>query len=869
MILSLHKLLVIYSNCYPHIVFRHERQELMSASITSRSLRADSGPKRFLSKLLHKKSRESPASSGSSTKHSVSSAEASEDQGNKKRLSLSSQTPRSMDSQGTYIDDDDSSIFNHESDEEGGVLLGNNSEVFSTSLLDEDNAMLFAHDEKIAFPTDVPDEEDKLPWSGLTYEALIFPKFVRTTKRSKRSPRMLNNMFLAQELHCADVESPASSDVESDVEKNSDRESITTENTSSMNKNKLLVMEFSRDGKYLAVAGHDGRITVWQVISSPLSRLQYKNYAASEVKDKKSKMYMSAPVFHQEPVRVFEGHGKTVLALDWSKNNFLVSGSMDRTAKLWNVERAECLETFKHHDFVTAVKFHPTDDRFFVSGSLDNNVRLWSILENSVAFTRDLGDDVLITALAMTPTGSHTVVGGFNGSLFALETQGLHLLDRAEVKERFLAQPFHRKNGNTITGIRVFENTAAVDVPSSSLAKWNLLVTTNDSRIRLIDMRQKKLVTRFRGASNSSSSIVASLSEDNRYVISGSEDHCCYVWENSNTIINNKLRIAMKDFYVEGKHHMNDTHKKVTELLHDNKLWKKLSLHKFLEDGNGQTYIANENNSYSCFHAHHAKVNAAIFAPENTKTLLEFSDDIIFDLVSRVPLLEKYGLSPRRKNITFPEESGMNKGHIIVTGDQLGVIRVFRQDSAYGVRKALVDMRKSSKCMSSLSPADSREVMSVSCRSKIDLSGINMKLMKTRSLSPSLDYSSSLRGKLSKLKPPRSANNSTFSSVVSGIPPGEITPGPLNLKSVKSFHNMPVLTSSSQMSLKDPKGFPRGKELTANYVTIPTVHDHEDTRSYSDESNIQGTNTPRSLSAVPVKRTGSSSSITETKISNA
>ena len=72
---------------------------------------------------------------------------------------------------------------------------------------------------------------------------------------------------------------------------------------------------------------------------------------------------------------------------------------MDKTVKLWHVDRDRCLQTFEHEDFVTSVKFHPLDDRFFLSGSLDNGVRLWSVLENSVSYSKNLGDEVLITAL--------------------------------------------------------------------------------------------------------------------------------------------------------------------------------------------------------------------------------------------------------------------------------------------------------------------------------------------------------------------------------------------------------------------------------------------------------------------------------------
>ena len=57
---------------------------------------------------------------------------------------------------------------------------------------------------------------------------------------------------------------------------------------------------------------------------------------------------------------------------------------MDKTVRLWHVSRGECLCCFQHIDFVTAIAFHPKDDRYFLSGSLDGKLRLWSIPDKKV-----------------------------------------------------------------------------------------------------------------------------------------------------------------------------------------------------------------------------------------------------------------------------------------------------------------------------------------------------------------------------------------------------------------------------------------------------------------------------------------------------
>ncbi|KAK6465259.1 WD40-repeat-containing domain protein [Scheffersomyces coipomensis] len=694
--------------------------------------------KRFRNKTSpsSSKSRNSTTSSESSTAmvdHSIASMPTPRRQGSSGSRKSAGQRDPSVT---RYLDFDNSSLYdddayfdedgaNHDSDDDDDSSTSNLSLKKTTSLetLDKHRSEIPHFDdhmfnEKVNFPSledthfdDIPLEiqkEEEPPWVGMTYEYLLTPKYVKTSKRNKRSPRILNNVFLAQELNYSeDLKKNSITDFEggSVVSDTSDRDTAPeagidvelSEKTDAANKNEIFVMEFSRDGKYLATAGENATIVIWKVVSSPLGRLEFKNTenelnVISKAHHKKHDVYSSAPVFHQKPFKVLHGHTKGILTLDWSKNNFLLSGSMDRTAKLWHVERDTCLQTFQHEDFVTTAKFHPTDDRFFLSGSLDNHARLWSILETKVAYSKNLGDDVLITASQFTPDGRYIIIGGFNGSLFVLETKGLYHVNRFEIKDRSMVNPFHNKNGNKITGIKIFNNSNYKEGSTTKeLDKWSFLITTNDSKVRLVHWSSKRLVTRFKGLTNSSSSIAASMSDDQHYIISGSEDHWCYIWENNNRIINNKLKASLKDLVIEGKHHLHDLHtkhKKYSKVFEDNKYIKKL----FENDEQDFDFVSNENNSYASFHAHHSKVNVAIFAPEATKRLLEFSDDIILDLVKR-------GKACQFKSTgTLPQEDVLTKGEIIVTTDQMGLIRVFRQDSAYKIRKRFINMYKKGPC---------------------------------------------------------------------------------------------------------------------------------------------------------------------------
>lgn len=67
--------------------------------------------------------------------------------------------------------------------------------------------------------------------------------------------------------------------------------------------------------------------------------------------------------FMPKPFCMYSGHTSDLLDVSWSKNYFVLSSSMDKTVRLWHISRKECLCCFQHIDFVTAICFHPKDDR--------------------------------------------------------------------------------------------------------------------------------------------------------------------------------------------------------------------------------------------------------------------------------------------------------------------------------------------------------------------------------------------------------------------------------------------------------------------------------------------------------------------------
>ena len=83
------------------------------------------------------------------------------------------------------------------------------------------------------------------------------------------------------------------------------------------------------------------------------------------------------------------------------------------------------------------------------------------------------------------------------------------------------------KGGKKVTGL-CYETSKHGQAPSSS---EQLLITTNDSRLRLYQTEDYSMLCKYKGLTNDHMQIKATFSEDGEYVISGSENGNVYLWK--------------------------------------------------------------------------------------------------------------------------------------------------------------------------------------------------------------------------------------------------------------------------------------------------------------------------------------------------
>ncbi|KAF5821118.1 putative transcription factor WD40-like family [Helianthus annuus] len=302
----------------------------------------------------------------------------------------------------------------------------------------------------------------------------------------------------------------------------------------------IWTMRFSFDGHYLASGGEDKVIHVWEVQECDVHSMRSGDDKGGSItpdnrpplpensttdKKKKSKNhkrktevpeYVKVPEsmfgLSEKPLCTFSGHQDDVLDLSWSRSQFLLSSSMDKTVRLWDIETKNCLKQFAHSDYVTCIQFNPTDDDYFISGSLDKKVRIWNIPSRKVVDWSDLHD--MITSICYYPDGQGAIVGLHNGNCKSYSTADckLELKDQIELHTKAKADP------KKITSFQFSPSN-----PSE------VVITSADSRIRIIEGLH--VVEKLIGYKNTSSQFTAQYTADGKYVICASEDSQVYIWK--------------------------------------------------------------------------------------------------------------------------------------------------------------------------------------------------------------------------------------------------------------------------------------------------------------------------------------------------
>jgi WD40 repeat protein len=230
----------------------------------------------------------------------------------------------------------------------------------------------------------------------------------------------------------------------------------------------------SKDGAYIATGGQDGLVMLYEFRGS-LSIAQK-----------------------------YVGHSADVTSVAFTCDNVIISASLDSTVRLWHPSQLKELTVCKHSEGVIYVTAHPTDSSIFISCTFGNSILLWSIGDNEIIQTLDFVSPP--TAAAFSPDGSTIAIGCSNGFCF------------------FYALPDFRYVAQFIAGPRKKKKASNQEVTSIEfVSPGRVLVSTNDSRIRLYSSDTFTVIRKYLGHVCQQTTQRLSVSPDRNLVLIGSE----------------------------------------------------------------------------------------------------------------------------------------------------------------------------------------------------------------------------------------------------------------------------------------------------------------------------------------------------------
>lgn len=203
----------------------------------------------------------------------------------------------------------------------------------------------------------------------------------------------------------------------------------------------------------------------------------------------------------------FDGHQDAVNSVAFSPDgNFVLTGSYDKTAILWDTSGNLIRKFEVHADAVTSVAFSP-DGNSILTGSFDSTAILWDI--EGKLIQKFEGHQDALNSVAYSPDGNFVLTSSYDKTAILWDTKGNPLQKFEGHKEALSSVSFSPDGKSILTGS--YDSTAIL---------WDL---------------EGKLIHQFKGHEGEVMSVV--FSPDGKSLLTGSSDGTAVLWDLKGTPI--------------------------------------------------------------------------------------------------------------------------------------------------------------------------------------------------------------------------------------------------------------------------------------------------------------------------------------------
>jgi WD40 repeat protein len=247
-------------------------------------------------------------------------------------------------------------------------------------------------------------------------------------------------------------------------------------------------------------------------------------------------------------LQIFKGHISVVRSVAFSPDGKTVlTGSSDQTARLWDMH-GNTLQIFRgHKSEIFSVAFSP-NGKLILTGSGDSTARIWDMNGKSLQVLK--GHTAFVNKVAFSPDGNSVLTGSWDNTVHLWDLQGNTLQIFRGHLDYISALSFSPDGKTILTASR--DKTARLwDLQGNSLQVFSghsdviyslafspvgnrILTFSNDGTCRIWDIAQNE-VRRLTG--HKDAIITAEFSHDGQSIITSSADKTVRVWDISGNIL--------------------------------------------------------------------------------------------------------------------------------------------------------------------------------------------------------------------------------------------------------------------------------------------------------------------------------------------